>query len=344
MNFEYISPSKILYGADSVKNISEYVRSICEEDNVMLVTDPGIIKVGIAEKVVAYLKEAGMRVRIYSGVKSYPSTECIDDAADMIRTADSKCIIGLGGGSVMDVAKTAALVALDNKPTEYYAMGANPFKKKVIKSIMVPTTAGTGAEVIPASIFSLTNGKNVWGLDMQMLPDIVVLDPVLTTTLPTNLTAGNGLNAFIHAYEAVVSKESNPMIQAIGLYAIKLLLRSLIKVIKKPENIEARGDLIVGAMMSGLAITADGANIRNYIEKVLEEEKHVQQQKNFNLTLHKINDEKLIDVHVEVAKALGAKDDGRSNKELAYEGFEIFHKLVLDLESKPSLDKSDELR
>lgn len=341
MSFEYLSPTKIIYGVDRIKSIGHDVKKICGKCNVVLVTDPGIIKVDIAEEVVAYLKDAGMRVSIYSGVKSYPTTDSIDDAADMIRNTGSKCVIGLGGGSAMDVAKIAAVVALDDRPVVDYAMCTNSFKTKTIKTIMVPTTAGTGAEVTPTVLFSLPNGRKVWSMDTQMIPDVAVLDPALTAALPPHLTAATGLDAFVHAYESVTGKRSNQMIQAVGLHAIKLVSRSLIKAIKEPTDLKARGDLIVAAMMAGLAAAAGGTGVAHCVGHALGAAAQIHHGRAVTLVLdkaYKMNVQAAIDIHAEVAKAFGVNNDGRSNEEVAYAGAEAFHKLIIDSGLKTSLE------
>lgn len=341
-NFEYHSGAKIAYGVDRIQNIGQDVKSICGNCDVVLITDPGVVKAGLAEKVRAGLEKAQIKVHIFSEVKSDPTTASIDNAAGLIRRTKSGCVIGLGGGSAMDVAKTAALVALDKESAEYYAMCANPFKPKTIKTIMVPTTSGTGAEVAPTVVFTTVDQHKVWGWDPGMIPEMAILDPTLTIGLPPHLTAATGLDALVHAIEACTGKDSNPMVEAVGLHAIRLVSSNLEKVIQEPENLEARGNLMVGAMMAGLAIAGGGTGIAHSLGHALGVVGHIHHGRAVAIclnTVYKWNVEADVDIHAQIARALGVEGTMVSQKDLALAGADEFARLIKATGLKTSLEE-----
>ena len=166
-------------------------------------------------------------------------------------------IIALGGGSAMDVAKTIRFMAVHDPPLAQYddAFGG---EEKIVNPLpplyAIPTTAGTGSEVGRSSVITLKEtGKKTIFFHPDLMPDIAVLDPTLTTGLPPHITAATGMDAFTHCMEAYLVDNFHPMADAIAVEGMKLILENLPKVIKDPENIDARGKMLLAASMGAIA-------------------------------------------------------------------------------------------
>jgi len=267
--FEYGLKTKVSFGVDRVRRLAEDVKEWSGDHRAVLITDPGLVRLGIADRIASLLTDGGVETVLFSNVESDPSSASVDAAAAVIREARARCVVGLGGGSAMDVAKLAALVAGAEHPAEHYALMANPFPRKRTVAIMIPTTSGTGAEVTSTVVFSTAEKRKVWGWDPQLAADLAVLDPVLTADLPPALTAATGLDALVHAIEAVTGRRSDPMIKAYGLQAVRLISANLPRALENPRDLEARGQLSVGSMLAGLAIEQGGTGIAHCIGHAL---------------------------------------------------------------------------
>ena len=340
-NFEFQMRTRVVFGAGRSQDVGEDVKALSGTSHAVLVTDPGLVQLGKADEIAAALRKRQVDVTIFSNVQSDPTSASIDEAAAVIRETGTSCVIGLGGGSAMDVAKLASLVAGDAHPTEHYALMANPFAPKRIKTIMIPTTSGTGAEVTSTVVFSNREKVKVWGWDPDLAPDLAVLDPALTCELPPHLTAATGLDALIHAMEAVTGKRSNPMIEAFGLQAIRMISAHLLKAIEHPHDLDARGQLSVGAMLAGMAIEQGGTGIAHCIGHALGTLARVHHGRAVAIALYHAyewNVEGNEAIYAEIAKAMGAATDGTASLAAqANAGARRFQKLVEDAGLKLSL-------
>lgn len=269
VQLSYYTRTKIIFGENSYLNLPKEIDRLSSKRKVLIVTDQGVKMVGILEKVEAVLIKAGFEVESYTDVKPDPSITQIDEVANIIRENGVKCVIGLGGGSAMDVAKMATLVSSDTYDTDHYVLMKNPFKISDVINIAIPTTSGTGAEVTSTVVFSDTNGRKVWGWDENMAPSLAILDPIFTVNLPLHLTVATTLDAMIHAIEAVSGKRSNPMIEAFSYQSIRLINENFEKVLQNPLNVEARGNLSLGATLAGIAIEQGGTGLAHCIGHAL---------------------------------------------------------------------------
>lgn len=329
--FDFRARTKISFGIGRSRQVAEDVKSISGDNKVVLVTDPGLVKAGLADEIVSSLKNGGVAVHLFHEVQSDPTSSSIDQAVEVIQSSGARCVIGLGGGSAMDVAKLAAMVAGAEHPAEHYALMANPFAPKKIKSIMIPTTSGTGAEVTSTVVFSTAEKRKVWGWDEELAPELAILDPTLTVALPPHLTAATGLDALVHAIEAAAGQRRNSMIHALSMQAIRLLSQHLLKAIHSPNDLEARANLSIGAMLAGMAIEQGGTGIAHCIGHALGTLGRIHHGRAVAIALHAAyewNAKAGVSVHADIARVLGVKDRGQSEEAFAYEGAEAFVRLV----------------
>ncbi|ACJ33562.1 iron-containing alcohol dehydrogenase [Anoxybacillus flavithermus] len=339
--FEFIPKTKIAYGVERYLQIGKDVKTMSEDTKAVLITDKGIVDIGLADLVVSALERENIDVKVFSDVQSDPTAASIDEAANVIRQFGAKCVIGLGGGSAMDVAKMAALIAGGEKGAMYYALMANPFPKKQVKSIMIPTTSGTGAEVTSTVVFSDEHKRKVWGWDEKMAPDLAIIDPTFTVALPRFLTAATTLDALVHAIEACAGKRSNPFIEAFSLQAIQLIGENFERVLQTPNDLEARGKLALAATLAGMAIEQGGTGIAHCIGHALGTIGRVHHGRAVAIALNAVyswNIETAIDIHAKIAQCLVVNDQGLSKKELALAGAKEFSRLVEISGLKQSLE------
>jgi alcohol dehydrogenase class IV len=170
----------------------------------------------------------------------------------MARTASG--VVGFGGGSSLDVAKLAALLAASGQPLED-AFGIGNATGPRLPLVLVPTTSGTGSEVTPISIVTTGTSEKMGVVSPLILPDVAVLDPELTLGLPAHVTAATGIDAMVHAIEAYASANpnNNPISRALAVEALRLMGRVLKRAVDTPTDIEARSDMMLGSMLAGQA-------------------------------------------------------------------------------------------
>lgn len=219
---------------------------------VLLVTDPGMVATGLVERCEALLRAEGREVRRFDEVRADPPEAVVEAAAAMARNCG--CVVGFGGGSSLDVAKLAALLAASDQPLSE-AYGVGNAKGPRLPLILVPTTAGTGSEVTPISIVTTGASEKMGVVSPLLLPDIALLDPELTLGLPAHVTAATGIDAMVHAIEAFASASpnNNPVSRALACEALRLMGGALERAVLDPGNLQARSDMLLGSLLAGQA-------------------------------------------------------------------------------------------
>ncbi|KYD28877.1 iron-containing alcohol dehydrogenase [Parageobacillus toebii] len=221
---------------------------------ILVVTDPALEKIGLVQRVTNPLVERGYDVEIYTDVVPEPPLETGEKLVSFTREGKFDLIIGVGGGSAMDLAKLAAVLAVhEGKVGDYLNLtGTRNIEKKGLPKILIPTTSGTGSEVTNISVLSLDTTKDVVTHD-YLLADVAIVDPQLTISVPPRVTAATGIDALTHAVEAYVSVNASPTSDGLALQAIRLIARSLRKAVENGEDEQARIDMSNGSYLAGLA-------------------------------------------------------------------------------------------
>jgi len=285
---------------------------------VLLVADAGVAAAGLTGAAEKSLADAGVTVRTFTDVRSDPLAAQIDGAAQAARDLNADIIVGLGGGSAVDVAKMAAGVASGSAPAESYALQSDPFGEGVLPIIAIPTTAGTGAEMSQSMVFTAESGAKVWTDAADLRPLLALLDPELTYSLPAPLTAATGVDALVHAMESVTSHRTKPQTHAPALAAIRLTRRYLPTAVREPKNVEARSAMIIAAALAGRAIDSGGTTIAHALGHALGAIGHVHHGRSVGLSLRVAlpgNVEAAPGPHADVARAFGV--EGESDADLA---------------------------
>ena len=251
--FVFNTSKSIQFGPGLVAKIGDLAAAHIGR-RIMLVTDPGMIATGIVEKAVESLTAAGATVVLFKDVAADPPEAVILAAAGQAKSAEVEGVIGLGGGSSLDVAKLVALLALGKEELKD-VYGVGNVRGARLPLMLVPTTAGTGSEVTPISIVTTGTNEKMGVVSPVILPDIALLDPELTLGLPPHITAATGIDAMVHAIEAYASASANnnPISRMLAMQALTLMGRSILTAVHEGSNMEARSDMLLGSMLAGQA-------------------------------------------------------------------------------------------
>lgn len=258
---QFKTPS-ILFGMDSISEIGREAKKL-GAGRVLLVTGPRIKAAGVLEKAVSFLKSESISVEVAVEDRDTPepATTVVEEVAEIARKGNFDVIVGLGGGSILDVAKMAsALLTNPGKTKDYF--GKEKVPKRGKPTIIVPTTSGTGAEVTKHAIF-LDRESNVKKAvaSSNLLPDVAIVDPMLSVSCPPSVTASAGIDAFLHAAEPFLSKNANPMTDALALEAISITSRWLGPAVADGQDLDARYQMSLGSVMSGIVLNNSGTSL-----------------------------------------------------------------------------------
>ncbi|AOB31522.1 alcohol dehydrogenase [Bordetella sp. H567] len=251
-SFAFHAAKSVIVAPGSAGQLADHVTRLGAR-SVLVVTDPGVARAGLVEPVLQALRGAGLSVSCFADVEPEPPVAVVLRAADQARASGAECVVGFGGGSSLDAAKLAALLAAgDSRLEDIY--GVDKVRGGRLPLILVPTTAGTGSEVTPIAI--VTTGENMKQgvVSPVLLPDVALLDADLTLGLPAPVTAATGIDAMVHAIEAYTSKRlKNPLSDSLAREALRLLSANIRRACRTPSDREARQAMLVGACMAGMA-------------------------------------------------------------------------------------------
>lgn len=241
-------------GAARLGEMFETMPFAAKNRSVLFVTDPGIVKIGLAETAMASLQTAGFNVMLFDGVEADPKADTVLEAVEIAKADNIACIVGFGGGSSMDVAKVVALLSASDQPLDE-VYGVNQARGTRLPLVLVPTTAGTGSEVTAVSILTTGTEEKKGVVSPIILPDIALLDPELTVGLPPHITAATGVDAMVHAIEAYTSRSANnnPISRMLALQALGLLGANIREAVQNGGNVDARVNMLLGSMLAGQA-------------------------------------------------------------------------------------------
>jgi alcohol dehydrogenase len=253
--FSFELPTRIEYGVGVISKLGDELR-LLKAQKVAIITDPGIIKAGLLDKITSILKEEKLLYNVFDGVDPNPKDRNVERGAQVVRSFDADAMVAIGGGSVIDCAKAiGVLVSHDGKRIKDFE-GKTAVKKQILPFIAIPTTAGTGSEVTFSAV--ITDTENNYKMTVRspfMAAKVALLDPKLTVTVPPHITASTGMDALTHAIEAYTVKVSEPVSDALALYAIELISNNLVNAVKNGEDIEARACMLVGSLLAGIAFS-----------------------------------------------------------------------------------------
>lgn len=251
--FDYQSRTRLIFGANSVERAGNLARELSAR-RILLVTDPGIVAAGHAERVLRILESAGLKAILFQQVIENPTTRCVDSCVAAARAANIDTFVALGGGSSLDTAKGCNFLLTNGGVIRDY-WGVGKATKAMLPLIAIPTTAGTGSECQSFALISdeKTHQKMACG-DPKAAAAVAILDPALTLSQPARVTACSGIDAIAHAVETAVTTKRNAFSLMCSHEGFKLTLPNLPRVFQNPQDLEARGRMQLGAAFAGMAI------------------------------------------------------------------------------------------
>jgi len=255
--YPFYCPSKVLFGADTIKSLGTEAKQLGGR-KALIVTDPGVVQAGLLKPVKESLEAAGFPYVLYDQVKPEPPIRCVTEGVAKLKAEGCDLVVGIGGGSSMDVAKAISVVAT-NDQTVHEMFGIDLIKKRGLPKILIPTTSGTGSEV--TRVFVLTdekdNTKKV-GNSLYNLADIAIVDPLLTLSVPPKVTADTGIDALVHAIETYVSVTATPFSDILAERPIEWISDYLPIAWAKGSDLEARYYLSLASLTAGMAFASGG--------------------------------------------------------------------------------------
>jgi len=252
-SFDHQPRTRIVFGEGTLSRVGELARDL-GGTRVLLVTDPGIVKAGHAARARAALEEAGLVTHVFDQVRENPSTGDVAECVAMAREFNTDFIVGLGGGSSMDTAKGCNFILTNGGRMQDY-WGVGKATKPMLPLIAIPTTSGTGSECQSFALISdeVTHAKMACG-DPKAAAKVAILDPALTPSMPFSVTALTGIDAIAHALETAVTTKRNALSAMYSREAFRLLMGGFERVLTNPQDLEARGNMLLGAALAGMAI------------------------------------------------------------------------------------------
>ncbi|WP_106496331.1 iron-containing alcohol dehydrogenase [Lentibacillus sp. Marseille-P4043] len=250
---QFISPKNIYHGKGSLSNL-EGILTDLQVQKVFLVTDPMLKELGVIDPLLEQLSNLNKKVEVVTDVVPEPPLEVGNKVVEKVRKSQADLVIGVGGGSALDLAKAAAVLAKNDGAIEDYLnlSGEKKLTNKGLPKVLIPTTAGTGAEITDIAVFSLEDTKDVITHEF-LLADYAIVDPVLTYTLPPKVTAASGADALTHAIEAYTSINATPLTDTLALDAMNRIINHIRTAVWNGKDKEAREQMSLGSLIAGMS-------------------------------------------------------------------------------------------
>lgn len=325
-------------GLGAINSLGDAAKSF-KPAKTLVITDPGLVKAGVIDAVKAPLEKSGLKFDVFSGCKEEPPISLVAEVSRKIKEGSYDLLIGVGGGSSMDTAKVASLLAYTGMTIDDYIK--TPFHNKingrVLPKIVAPTTAGTGAEwSIVAPVYAEAPVRRAFIIHAwDNLPNKVIVDPALTLGLPQRITADTGMDALTHAIEAYTSSTANVFSDMLASTAIKLIGENLRSAYAKGrQSVEARYHMAIAASLAMNAVTSGGIGLAHFMNETMGVKAKIPHGAAVAMLLPAVMEYNMISnpaKFAKVAELLGEKVDGLSVQDAAAKAAEAVRKLIRDL-------------
>ncbi len=252
----WLPTPEILSGANALSELSPWLIDH-RVSRLAIVSDHGLVLAGVIEGVLSVIPET-VTVAVFDRVSPDPDIALVESAIAFAKNANVDAILGIGGGSSIDTAKLVAALA-PGRQDMTSVLGGDPISSVPLPLMIIPTTAGTGSEVTPIAVISDQEDELKKAVvSVRLIPQRVILDPLLTLSLPSDQTAYTGMDALIHAVESFLSVQSNEFTEALSLRALKLIWSSLPAAYANGADVESREALLLGSCLAGMAFANAG--------------------------------------------------------------------------------------
>lgn len=256
--FNFRMPGEVIFGSGCSAQAIDKAVSL-KSRSPLFITGKSMGKSPILAELLDSATDSGMKPGHWDGVEPEPPVELLNKAVEHIISNHYDCIIAIGGGSSMDFAKMAAVMAKHNYLDVSDMVGSDKVPHRGLPTIMIPTTAGSGSEVSAVAVFSFVDDKMKKGVSSRhLVADVALVDPILTLPLPPHITAASGMDALVHGVESYLSLGTNPLTQDLALISIKMITANLSECVKNANNLNAREGQAYGSMVAGMAFSMSG--------------------------------------------------------------------------------------
>ncbi|QQE81056.1 iron-containing alcohol dehydrogenase [Alicyclobacillus sp. SO9] len=332
--FTYSVPTSIVFGTGEASHLARHIQVTTPASRWLVVSDPGIVKAGLLHPLLTSLQQAGFQTELFTQVLPNPrDTDCITGAERYVEF-DAEGVIGIGGGSAMDTAKTVALLSQSRGTPREFADGEVPYIEPA-PIVCVPTTAGTGSEVTRSAVITEASTHRKLTLKHSWLrPKLAVLDALLTRTVPKPVTAATGVDALVHAIEGYTCTQRSPITQAFGARAMRQLVPALPLVVENGDDLEARTQMLEGSLLAGLCFgSSDVAAVHCLAEALggLYDTPHGVANAIFLPEVLRFNAEADTPLHGEIARLMGFANDADNDAEAVQKMLTGIHHLTRSL-------------
>ncbi|HEY3316752.1 MAG TPA: iron-containing alcohol dehydrogenase [Bacillota bacterium] len=258
-NFSFHFPTRVRFGAGVLGQLPDELRGLGAR-RIFLLTDSGLVKVGLADRIEILIRGVGLEVRVFSDIETNPTAATVARALEAARAFGPEAIVAVGGGSPIDVGKVVAFLLTNPGSLAEYQWEGRKIATAPVPLIAVSTTSGTGSEVTRTAVILDRNTKKGIVSD-HLFPRTALVDPELTRSMPPKLTAATGVDALSHALEAYVGKGIHPLTESWALWAVELIMAALPRAYADGDDLAARADMALASSMAGVAMDQSGLGI-----------------------------------------------------------------------------------
>jgi alcohol dehydrogenase len=339
--FSFTGARKIVFGGGSFSGLVGQIRDL-RAKKPLIAMDGNLAKLGMRDKILEMFDREGMKAVLYDRVLPEPPLEQADEGAKLALKGKCDIVIGIGGGSAMDVAKAIAVVAAHNAEAKDF-LGLNKVPAPGLPTIMVPTTAGTGSEVTFTAVFVRHDLRKKEGMNsVYMYPDLALLDPELTLSLPPQPTAASGMDALCHAIESYTSVIASPASEMFSLEAIRLISENLRTCVHNGKDLEAREAQMLGSLYAGIGLANAGVGAAHSLSYPLGGKYGISHGVANTLMLPRIMEFNLpgaLEKFAIVAEMMGEDTEGLSVRDAAMLAVEAVDVLIEDCDIATGLEE-----
>lgn len=256
--YKFFTPSQLFFGEGCAADVGKWAKDL-GGSKVLLVTDGGLAKSEMVDKVKKDILAEDLTVFVYDTVEENPTASNVNQGRDLMLQENIDIVVAIGGGSPMDAAKAMAVLSVHEGSIVAYEMGLKPLVQKGPPVIAIPTTAGTGSEATMGSVITdQSTHRKIDVVSPLMAPYMSLVDPLLTQSLPASLTGSTGMDALTHSVEGYTATLASPLTDAIHLKAIELLGTSLLKAYQDGNDKSARSNVMMASMIAGIGFPNSG--------------------------------------------------------------------------------------
>lgn len=254
---DFKSPICIRVGAGSINSVKDFIYDL-NVKKILVISDKGIERTGLIQHFLSIIQHETLEIDCFTDIEGEPTFKLVSQVCEKVKNQQIDLVIGIGGGSSLDVAKAVAALA-DKEDVASYLSGAKVIEARTIKSMLIPTTSGTGSEVTMNAIFGDEKENIKRGIVSEaLMPDIAVIDPGLTITCPARVTAASGVDAFTHAIESYIAKNATVLTKIYAEKAIEMFPQNIVKAVHDGNNVTARENMSWVSLLAGVSLANAG--------------------------------------------------------------------------------------